>query len=144
MILLIFFALPLATILLSIVLEKILRSPVLVAITFFAIYLIILFILFATGDITDLAIGLIAIIIYTILAFITASIVKLIKCIIEKISNRCSCNTTNELSLVNNTDRNCDGDATATNTSIAVSGNIIPNQCNGGRSGCIRGCYRRC
>ena len=144
MILLIFFALPLATILLSIVLEKILRSPILVAITFFAIYLIILFILFATGVITDLAIGLIAIIIYTILAFITASIVKLIKCIIEKISNRCSCNTTNELSLVNNTDRNCDGDATATNTSIAVSGNIIPNQCNGGRSGCIRGCYRRC
>ena len=144
MILLIFFALPLATILLSIVLEKILRSPILVAITFFAIYLIILFILFATGVITDLAIGLIAIIIYTILAFITASIVKLIKCIIEKISNRCSCNTNNELSLVNNTDRNCDGDVTATNTSIAVSGNIIPNQCNGGRSGCIRGCYRRC
>ena len=100
MILLIFFALPLATILLSIVLEKILRSPILVAITFFAIYLIILFILFATGVITDLAIGLIAIIIYTILAFITASIVKLIKCIIEKFLNRCSCNTNNELSLV--------------------------------------------
>ena len=84
------------------------------------------------------------IIIYTILAFITASIVKLIKCIIEKISNRCSCNTTNELSLVNSTDRNCNNDTTAANNSIVVSGNIIPNQCNGGRSGCIRGCYRRC
>ena len=144
MTILLFFILPFATILLSIVLQKLLKSPILVAITFFAIYLIILFILFATGVITDLAIRLIAIIIYTILAFITASIVKLIKCIIEKISNRCSCNTTNELSLVNSTDRNCNNDTTAANNSIVVSGNIIPNQCNGGRSGCIRGCYRRC
>ena len=39
----IFFALPLATILLAIVLQKILRSPILVAITAFAIYLIIAF-----------------------------------------------------------------------------------------------------
>ena len=64
--LLIFFALPLATILLAIVLEKILHCPILVTITFFAIYLIILFALFATGVITNLAVGLIAIIIYTI------------------------------------------------------------------------------
>ena len=42
----IFFALPLATILLSIVFQKILRSPILVAITFFAIYLIVAFTIF--------------------------------------------------------------------------------------------------
>ena len=37
--LLIFFALPLATVLLAIVFEKILKCPILVAITFFSIYL---------------------------------------------------------------------------------------------------------
>lgn len=42
-ILLIFFALPIATILLAIVLQKILKSPILVAIIFFAIYLIVTF-----------------------------------------------------------------------------------------------------
>ena len=41
--LLIFFALPIATILLAIVLQKVLRSPILVGITFFAIYLIVTF-----------------------------------------------------------------------------------------------------
>lgn len=89
MILLVFFALPLATILLAIVLEKILHCPILVTITFFAIYLIILFALFATGVITDLAVGLIAIIIYTIIAFITASIVRIIKVICERCFNHC-------------------------------------------------------
>ena len=41
--LLVFFALPLATILLSIVLQTVLKCPILVGITFFAIYLIIAF-----------------------------------------------------------------------------------------------------
>ena len=41
--LLLFFALPVATILLSIVLQKILNCPILVAITAFAIYLIVTF-----------------------------------------------------------------------------------------------------
>lgn len=85
--LLVFFALPLATILLAIVLEKILKCPILVAITFFSIYLIALFILFAIGVITNLANGLIAVIIYTIIAFITAWIVRLIKFIIERLLN---------------------------------------------------------
>lgn len=92
MILLIFFALPLATILLAIVLEKVLHCPILVGITFFAVYLIILFTLFATGVITNLGAGLVAIIIYTILALITAYIVKLIRIIRERCfdnDNRC-------------------------------------------------------
>ena len=85
--LLIFFALPLATILLAIVFQKVLRCPILVAITFFAIYLIILFALFAAGVITDLAEGLIAVIIYTIIAFITAWLVRLTGLIKEHLFN---------------------------------------------------------
>ena len=73
----IFFVLPLATILLSIVLQKTLRSPILVAITFFAIYLIVAFAVFSS----NLSEALIATIAYTILAFVTASIVRLIKMI---------------------------------------------------------------
>ena len=68
-ILLIFFALPVATILLAIVLEKILRCPILTAITFFAIYLIVAFAIFDASF-------LVFVIIYTILAFITAVIAE--------------------------------------------------------------------
>lgn len=85
--LLIFFALPLATILLAIVFQKVLRCPILVAITFFAIYLIVLFSLYAVGVITNLAEGLIAVIIYTIIAFITAWLVRLIRLIKERLFN---------------------------------------------------------
>ena len=67
--LLLFFALPVATILLAIVVEKILRNPFLTAITFFAIYLIVAF---ADFDATFL----IYTIAYTILAFITAIIAE--------------------------------------------------------------------
>ena len=70
----IFFALPLATILLAIVLQKILRAPVLVASTFFSIYLIVAFAIF----LDTLAEAIIATIIYTIIAYITASIVMII------------------------------------------------------------------
>jgi len=70
----VFFALPFATILLAIVLQKILRSPILVAITFFAVGLIVSFSAFS--DV--LAEALIATIIYTLIAFITAYIVMLI------------------------------------------------------------------
>lgn len=98
----IFFALPLATILLSIVFQKILRSPILVAITFFAIYLIVAFTIFSD----TLAEALIAVIIYTIIAYITAYLVMLIcrlkhrfcHCSREKSENqrRCSCENNNE------------------------------------------------
>ena len=83
--LLIFFALPLATILLAIVFQKVLRCPILVSITFFAIYLIILFALYAAGVITNLAEGLIAVIVYTIIAFLTAWFVRLAKIIKERL-----------------------------------------------------------
>jgi len=70
-ILLLFFALPIATIILAIVLQKILRSPILVAATFFAIYLIVTFAVFDASF-------LIFTIVYTILAFLAAWIVQAI------------------------------------------------------------------
>lgn len=68
-ILLLFFALPIATIILAIVLEKILRCPILTALTFFAIYLIIAFSIFDSSF-------LVFVIVYTILALITAIIAE--------------------------------------------------------------------
>ena len=67
--LLLFFALPVATIILAIVLEKIIRNPYLTAATFFAIYLVITFAFF---DETFLVYA----IVYTILAFITVLIAE--------------------------------------------------------------------
>ena len=75
--LLLFFALPVATVLLAIVLQKILKSPILVAITFFAIYLIVAF---AAFDETFLVYA----IVYTLLAFITAAIVQAICRLIKR------------------------------------------------------------
>jgi len=67
--LLIYFALPVATIILAIVLEKILRNPALTAATFFAIYLIVAFGVFDTSF-------LVYAIVYTILAYIAAAIAE--------------------------------------------------------------------
>lgn len=69
--LLIFFALPIATIILAIVLQKIIKCPILVAATFFAIYLIVTFAAFDANF-------LIYAIIYTILAYIAAVITRFI------------------------------------------------------------------
>ena len=69
--LLIFFALPLATIVFSIALQRVLDNPILVASIIFSIFLIVTFVV---GDLNLL----IATIIYTILSFITAIIVKYI------------------------------------------------------------------
>ena len=69
--LLIFFALPVATVILAIVLQKILKNPLLVAATFFAIYLIVTFAFFDASF-------LVFAILYTILAYITAVLSKLI------------------------------------------------------------------
>lgn len=79
--LLIFFALPVATILLAIVLQKILKNPLLVAAFFFAIYLIVTF---AAFDASFLVFA----ILYTILAYVTAVLVKF-TCRLIQILNRC-------------------------------------------------------
>lgn len=65
--LLIFFALPIATIIISIALQKTLNCPFLVAGVIFAIFLVVTFAL-------NNLIYLIATIVYTIIAFITAII----------------------------------------------------------------------
>ena len=70
-ILLIFFALPIATIIISIALQKILDNPVLVAAIIFAIFLVVTFII---GDLNFL----IATIVYTIISFLTAAIINYI------------------------------------------------------------------
>ena len=69
--LLIFFALPIAVIIISAILQKVLKSPIDVAALIFAVFLVITFAFF---DETFL----IATLAYTILAFITAFIVKVI------------------------------------------------------------------
>lgn len=69
--LLIFFALPIAVIIISAILQKVLKSPLAVAALIFAIFLVVTF---AAFDETFL----IATLAYTVLAFITAVIVKLL------------------------------------------------------------------
>lgn len=92
-----FIILPLATILIAIVLQKLLRSPILVALLVFAVYLILAFTVFTTDF-------LINAIIYTIIAFITAVIVRLICCLIKRLN----CNDNNGIcsSCNNDNDEN--------------------------------------
>lgn len=84
-ILLLAFALPIATILLAVVLQKVLRCPLLVAATFFAVLLIITFAIF---DATFLVFA----IIYTILAYVTAVLTRLICSIISRFNLGCDKN----------------------------------------------------
>ena len=100
--LLLFFALPVATILLSIVLQKILNCPILVAITAFAIYLIVTFSAFNETF-------LIYAIVYTIIAYITAAITRLIMRIIECQNNhKNDSDVCDDININNNTNNICD------------------------------------
>ena len=88
---------PIAVILISIVLQKLLKSPLLVAILIFAIFLILAYTVFTPEFLLNA-------IIYAIIAFITAAIFKLICCLRRRIScnifNVCddtdSCNNDND------------------------------------------------
>lgn len=112
--LLIYFALPIATIILAIVIEKILRCPILTALTFFAIYLIVAFAAFDASF-------LIFVIVYTIIAYITAWIVELF---FNRCRRTCLCkennNNNNEVQLSN---------ADMQNIATRVA-NILTNNCN--------------
>lgn len=138
----IFFALPLATILLAIVLQKILRSPILVAITFFAIYLIVAFAAFSD----TLAEALVAAIIYSIIAYITAYIVM----IICRFKHRfCNCsrgenNNTSSSDLLT-VDSTCfANDSNNLNTNAIADTSITTNQIQNRTSNFgNRRCYRR-
>ena len=119
--LLIFFAFPLAVIIISIILEKILRSPIAVAALIFAIFIILTFAVFDTTF-------LIATLAYTILAFITAAIVHFLKC-----RHRREKDLYDLLSdlLRNN---NCNNDGENDNESDEESENENNNGCGCGRT----------
>lgn len=91
--LLLLFALPVATIILAIVLQKILKCPLLVAATFFAIYLVVTYAAFDSSF-------FVYAILYTILAYVTAILTKLICEIISRFNlnndNNCICNSNND------------------------------------------------
>lgn len=100
--LLIFFALPIATIILATVLEKILNCPATVSAVFFAIFLVVTFSAFD-------ATFLIATIIYTILAFLSALLVRFITRLREENNgetSNCGCNQ-NNLQTIANQNNNC-------------------------------------
>ena len=97
--LLIFFALPVATILLAIVFQKILRNSILVGILAFAIYLIVTYAAFDSDF-------LIFSIVYTLLAYLTAVLTSIICRILRRVlgvngcnneddENNCNCGCTN-------------------------------------------------
>lgn len=138
-ILLLFFALPIAVIIFSIVLQKILKCPILVAGVIFAIFLILSFTVFSV-------VFLVATIIYTLISFITATIVSLIerfkKCIRDRIcpdeSNHCTSNTSNTSNLLTIQSR-CGGNENEYengNSCGNSNGNLltISSSCNNGEN----------
>ncbi len=127
--LLIFFALPIAVIIISAILQKLLKSPIAVAALIFAIFLVVTF---SIGNTTLL----IATLAYTILAFITAVIVKFIcefnngfinSNNIFSASNNISTNTISTNSINTNTIRS---NTINTNDINTNSINTVPNNSN--------------
>lgn len=133
--LLIFFAFPIAVIIISAILQKLLKCPIAVAALIFAIFLIVTFTAF---DETFL----IATLAYTILAFITASIVKLI-CESNNNNNLCNClrnilnsNITNNVNSTNS--NNLVNDILGVNEINNNTNNSANNTCS-----CTNNRYRR-
>ena len=81
------FVLPIATIIFSVFLQKIVNCPTLVALVVFAAYLIVAF---AVGDTSNLALYIVIAIIYAIIAFITAWIARCICKIHERVESDCN------------------------------------------------------
>lgn len=145
--LLLFFALPIATIILAVVFQKILKCPLLVAATFFAIYLILAFTAFDESFLVNA-------IIYTILAFIVASIVQFICRVVDNDgltirnlrannirANRIRTDTLSANEVINNDDD--DDDSNNGNTCGCSNNGCICNSNNRGYYGYNRGWYRR-
>lgn len=129
--LLIFFALPIAVIIFSIILQKLFKCPFIVASIVFAVFLIVAVVI-GTFE------AVIAAIAYTLLSLLTAYIVMLI-CRINW--NR---DTQNDVTVINNNNNNgrtCSCNQTDNNT-ITVSANIQPTNNSNGRSGRFYGTYR--
>jgi hypothetical protein len=138
-ILLIFFALPIAVIIISVVLQKLLKSPILVALLVFAIFLIVTFVAYD-------ATFLVETIVYTIIAFITAYLTKIIIAFNENGGSSCTSINNGE----SDSDSRCNGDVECNNCNedslgneVTTRINVIPNVANNGRTGSVYGCYRR-
>jgi len=152
---LIFVVLPLATIIFSIALQRLLKCPILVAAIVFAVFLILAYTVFGTGFI-------IAAIVYAILAFITAFLTCLICRIIRRLreledrdsdcDNDCRCGNGENTELLtistggscgnnnnNNSNYGCNNDSS--NERIVLNAEVVPS--NNGNSGAFRGCFRR-
>lgn len=139
--LLIFFAFPIAVIIVSYILEKLLDSPVAVASLIFAIFLIVTFAVF---DETFL----IATLAYTLLAFITALIARYFCNRDESENNICEKlnNILNTLSNNGNNGCNCNNDNDDDEDNICEAvGQILNNNNNNNSNNCGCGCnrYRR-
>lgn len=136
--LLIFFAFPIAVIIVSFVLEKLLNSPIAVASLIFAIFLVITFAVFDE-------LFLIATLAYTILAFITALIARLFCHRKEDNDNICELLRRILRNLSDNSDNNDnddDDDDDNDNVSETV-GQILNNNNNSNNCGCGCNRYRR-
>lgn len=133
-ILLIFFAIPIAVIIISIALQKILKCPPLVAAIIFAIFLVVTFI------ISNLSF-LVAAIVYGIISYITAVITCLV-CRFLRNCNRenncwsCCCDKDNDSCRNCNRENNRDNQLLTINSSCSKNSNgdllrISSNGCNG-------------
>lgn len=131
--LLIFFAFPVATVILAIVLQKVLKNPLLVAATFFAIYLVITFAFFDASF-------LVYAILYTILAYVAAVLVAWICKLLRILENQSigNCRIIERPITINNT-------SPCNSVNLANEANLVPTpvrrtncSCN-----CNCGCGRR-
>ena len=128
--LLIFFALPIAVIIISIALQKILKCPILVAAIIFAIFLIVTFIVNNLNF-------LIAAIVYAIISFITAYITCIVGRLLARFGDRMSCGCRREsqcgCSNNNNGNNNC-------NNNLLTIRNIANGNSNCGCNQIEEGC----
>ncbi len=137
-ILLIFFAFPIAVIIISAILQKLLNNPIAVAALIFAIFLVVTF---AAFDSTFL----IATFVYTLLALITALIVKFI-CESNNNNNicellNCILRNNNVSDLLNNVSNNSNNNNETNLNTIADILNTNNGNNNSNPCGCSR--YRR-
>ena len=116
--LLIFFALPIAVIIISIALQRILKCPWLVAAIIFAIFLIVTFIINNLNF-------LIAAIVFAIISFITAFITCLVSRFLDRIGRECLCGC-----------RRNQNDSCCSNEDNGNFLTIRSNQNNGDNCGC--------
>ena len=127
--LLIFFAFPIAVIIVSIILQKILDNPIAVAAAIFAFFIVITFAFF---DETFL----IATLAYTILSFLTAFLVS--RLCDENNNNNCLCNTIADILQNNNNNNNNNLNSTnnTANASLQDLLNNINSNNNSNNCGC--------